>query len=295
MKDEHFFTRALKLNPANAAEYYLGRADFYCIEHEYDKAYQDFSKAEELGADVKKQYRYNTCINFINAEEHINQLSNDIKQNPNEYELYCQRATHYLLVGQYNKAIADATSAINIKPCSDTFEFMHDLTEKIKESNVFDAVKFSDKNNLIDAYKLRIKYAENNIILYEHPQYWQMRAEKDLDSIIEIAKDKTLALYLKVNFYEKINNIGNAIMYCKRVVEQSKKRRDNFGKVLTYLYEVKLATLYSNERKLKEAMQIALNHPDKPNTPDIKKGLEYINDFAFIHVNVLKNKRFINT
>ena len=295
MKDEHYYTRALKLNPANAVEYYLGRAEFYCIEHEYDKAYQDYSKAEELGADVEKEYRYSMCADYINAHELIEQLTKEIENKPNDYELYCRRANIYLLTRQYNRAIADAENATKIKPCAETFDFMHSLTEKIKESNVFDAVRLSDKKNLIDAYKLRIKYAENNVILFEHAEYWQYRAEKDLDSIIELAKDKTLALYLKVNFYERINNIGSAIMYCKRVVEQSKSRKDSLGKVLTYLYEVKLATLYSNERKLKEAMQIALNHPDKPNIPEIKKGLEYINNFAFIHVNVLKNKRFINS
>ncbi len=295
MKDEHHYTRALKLNPANAAEYYIGRAEFYCIEHEYEKAYQDYCKAEELGADIGKEYRYSTCVDYINADEHIEQLTKEIENKPNDYKLYFRRATHYLLKRQYDKAIADAECAIKVNPCLETFDFMHGLSEKIKESNVFDAVKLSDKKNIIDAYKLRIQYAENNVILFEHAEYWQYRAEKDLDSIIELAKDKTLALYLKVNFYERINNIGNAIMYCKRVVEQSKGRKDSLGKVLTYLYEVKLATLYSNERKLKEAMQIALNHPDKPNIPEIKKGLEYINNFAFIHVNVLKNKRFINS
>ena len=294
MQDEHFYTRALKLNPEKAVEYYLGRANYYCLEHEYEKAYQDFCKAEILGAEVKKEYRYNTCIDFIKSDERIEELSKEIQNKPKEYKLYCQRATIYLLKRQYDKAILDANCAIKINACAETFDFLHDLAEKIKESNVFDAVKLSKGIELINAYKLRIKYAENNIILYEHPVFWQHLAEKDMDRVIELAKDKTLALYLKVNFYEKINNMGNAIMYCKKVVEQSKTRTDNFGKVLTYLYEVKLATLYSNERNLKEAMQIALNHPDKPNTPDIKKGLEYINNFAFIHVNVLKNKRFIN-
>ena len=294
MKDEHFYTRALELDPKNSAEYYLGRADFYCKEHNYDKAYKDYYNAWKLGADIENSYRFISCKEYIDANEHIAETTEEIKKNPEDYTLYCKRGKFYFLKGQYSEAFQDATMAIQLKPCEYTFDYLDDMTKKIREHNVFDAVNKAEKSEEVNILKLRIKLAEENIILRNNAEYWSWRAEKDLDRIIELTKDKTLALYLKVNFYEKVNNTGNAIMYCKRVVEQSKKRKDNLGKVLTYLYEVKLATLYTVKNDLKSAMKVALNHPDKPNVPDIKKGLKYINDFAFIYVNVLKDQRLLN-
>ena len=61
MYDEHFYTRALKLNPEKAKEYYNGRAEFYCKEYAYDKAYKDFKKAEKLGVDISSNSNYLTC------------------------------------------------------------------------------------------------------------------------------------------------------------------------------------------------------------------------------------------
>ena len=91
---------------------------------------------------------------------------------------------------------------------------------------------------------------------------------------LELAKDKTLALYLKVNFYEDLKDIrrykmdktyiNNAIHTCKKVIEQSKNRVDRLGKTLTYLYEMKLVSLYSNEEDFEQAIKIAILHPDKP-------------------------------
>ena len=187
---------------------------------------------------------------------------------------------------------------LQIYPCLYTYEFLDDLTKKIREFNVFDIVRNTPKIDLINALKLRIQLAKENIILYKNPDYWTKRAENDLNKIIELSKDKTLALYLRVNFYEELKDIRrfnndkryirNAISTCKRVVEQSKSRTDRLGKTLTYLYEVKLCSLYSNEDEMEKSMQIALCHPDRPVYADLKKGLKYINNFAFMHVDVLR-------
>lgn len=300
MRDEHFYTRAIKLNPEKAGKYYLGRAEFYCIEHDYDKAYKDYIKAEKLGANIKESHRYNICEDFINADKHIAELADRIFTNPDDYENYCQRAKYYLLQRKYSKCISDVEKAIQINPCPFTYEFMDDMSYKIREFNVFDSVKNAKKKDLINAYKLRIKLAQENIILYKNADYWQYRALKDLDNIIELAKDKTLALYFKVNFYEGLKDIrrfktdkmyiDNAIHTCKKVIEQSKSRTDKLGRTLTYLYEMKLVSLYSNEEDFEQAIKIAILHPDKPTSEDLKKGLKYINDFAFIHVDVLRKR-----
>ena len=300
MRDEHFYTRALQFTP-DKTEYYLGRAEWYCIEHEYDKAYKDFTKAVKLGADVKESYKYKTCMDYIEADRHISDLSKEIEKNPDNYEFYCKRAKYYLLKREYKNAISDVEQAVQLNPCPYTFEFKDDLLIKIREFNVFDVVNNAKKKDLIKAYRLRLKLAQDNLRLCQNEEYWRKRAELDFDKIIELSKDKTLALYLKVNFFEALSDIrqfkndntyiNNAIMYCKRVIEQSKNRTDTMGKTLTYLYEIKLVSLYSNEDKFEQAMQTALNYPEKPLYQDIKKGLKYINDFAFMHFNVLSNDK----
>ncbi len=301
MRDEHFYTRALKLNPEKAADYYLGRADFYCIEHDYKKASLDYQKAQKLGADMNESYRYQTCLDYINADKNISELTDKIGKDTENYKLYCDRAKYYLLKREYSKCISDVEEAIQINPCPYIYKFADDIFRKIREFNVFDTVNNSKKKDLIDAYKLRIELAKENIILYKNAEYWHYRATKDLDNIVNLAKDKTLALYLKVNFYEGLKDIrrykkdrtfiDKAIQTCKEVIEQSKKRVDKLGKTLTYLYEMKLVSLYSNEEDFEPAIKIAILHPDRPTSKDLKQGLKYINSFAFILIDVLRSGR----
>ena len=75
MYDEHFYTRALKLNPEKAKEYYKGRAEFYCKEYAYDKAYKDFKKAEKLGVDISSNSNYLTCCDFVHVDYKIKEIT----------------------------------------------------------------------------------------------------------------------------------------------------------------------------------------------------------------------------
>ena len=299
MRDEHFYTRAIKLNPEKAVEYYIGRAEFYCLEHEYNKAYKDFTSAIKLGTDVTNNQKYKICQDFIKADKEIEILTEKIKNSPDNFELYNERAKFYLLQGKYANCISDINKSIEINPCSYTYEFMDDMLKKIREQKVFNIVRNAKKKDLINAYKLRIKLAQENIALNNYVDYWRKRAELDLDSIVELSKDKALALYLKVNFYEKLKDIRQyktdnryayiAISSCKKVIEESKKRTDRLGKTLTYLYEIKLISLYSWEEDFSKAIKIAVAHPDKPTSNELKKGLKYINEFAFMRVDVLRD------
>ena len=77
-----------------------------------------------------------------------------------------------------------------------------------------------------------------------------------MDRIVELSKDKALAMFFKFSIHEefvsfdsyKANNyeIQQLISLCKKVVEKSKERTDNLGKALTYIYELKLISLYSH-------------------------------------------------
>ena len=300
MKDEHYYTRALELSPKKAKEYYLGRADWYCIEHEYDKAYQDFINAQKLGADIEQEYWYKTCKDYIEADKNIARLTSILEKNKNNDRKLCQRAEYYLLKREYKNAISDLEQAIKINPCPYNYELMSEFLDKIKEYNVFDCVKNAKKKDLIDCLKLRLKLAQEKIALYKNVEYWRKRAELDLNKISELSKDKTLALYLRVNFFEELKDIRlfkndntyikNAIHACKKVVEMSKSRTDTLGKTLTYLYEVKLVSLYSNEDEFEQAMKFALEYPEKPTSRDLKKGLEYINNFAFMYYKLQRRK-----
>jgi hypothetical protein len=285
MRDEHFYTRCLKLNPEKAVEYYIGRADFYCVELAYEKAYQDFCKALELGADLSKNSKYKICMKYKEAEKRIFELTEEIKKKPENAHLYYERSHYYLLKNKIKDAFDDMYKITELSPYPDSYSLLNDLCDKIQEYNINNMVKKAKGKDLINAYKERIKYAEIRIKLYRNREYWQWRAEHDLDEILKLAKDKVLALYLRVNFYENINNKGNAIFYCKKVVEEARKQKN---KTLLYLYATKLIALYANEEEYKKAMEIAVYYPDKPASEDLRKGLKYINDFADMDVDVIR-------
>ena len=290
MRDEHFYTRALSLTskPELMAEYYIGRAEWYYKEHQYDKAYQDFCSAKELGSDIENHWGFPICKDYINADDNIKELTERIKHTPDDYDLYCKRANFYLLKREYDKAVCDAVKAISLKPCPDTYKCLDKLTAKIRECNVHDAVYHSKKKDLIDAYKLRIELAIEKVKQGDNEDYWIKRAELDIDKIIEMSKDKTLALFLKVDFHGRIYNFDGAIRNCKRVIEQSENRTDKLGRALTYIYAQQLVFLYAHKEKFKEGMDVVLKYSDKPYYEDIKKGLKYIRSFSNIFVDILR-------
>ena len=237
MRDEHFYTRCLKLNPEKALEYYLGRADFYCLEQNYEKAYNDFLEALNLGTDLSNNKQYIVCKDFIDAENNITHLSKEIETNPQNYNIYIERSRFYLLKNKYKEAFNDILKAAEINPTMETYSLIPDICKKIRESSIHYAVKNATPQDLINACKQRIEYAAEMINLHHKPDYWQWRAEHDLDEILSLVKDKTLGLYLRVNFYEKIGNKGSAISYAKKVLEKSKEQNNS---ILTYLYAIKL-------------------------------------------------------
>ena len=285
MRDEHFYTRGIKLNPENTVEYLLGRAEFYCKEQNYDKAYKDICEAIKSGADVSNNRTYKICTDYIEAEKNIKLLTDKIEKNPNQIDNYYSRSYYYLLQNKFNDAFRDINKLIELAPCPKSYNIVNKVCDKIKEYNINLAVKNAGKNELITAYKQRIDYAKEMILTRNNHEYWQYRAEHDLDEILNLVKDKALGLYLRVNFYESINNIGNAILYAKKVLETAKTQQN---KTLTYLYATKLIALYSNEENFDKAMQIAVFYPDKPTSEELKKGLKYINEFADMRVDVLR-------
>lgn len=288
MRDEHFYTRSMKLDPKNAVDYYLGRADFYCLEQNYDKAYRDLCEAVKLGADVSENFSYKICKDYIDADENIIKLTKKIEENPKNTYAYYKRSHYYLLQNKSDKAFSDIIKMYETDKCVEFSYLINELCDKIKERNVNNTVKNANKKQLTAAYKQRIEYAEEQILISHNREYWQYRAEHDLEEIYNLSKDKALALYLRVNFYERIKNIGNAIFYCKKVLDASKIQKD---KTLTYLYATKLIALYANEEKYDKAMQIAVFYPEKPVSEDLKKGLKYINNFASMDVDVLRKNR----
>lgn len=290
MYDEHFYTRALKLNPEKAKEYYNGRAEFYCKEYAYDKAYKDFKKAEKLGVDISSNSNYLTCCDFVNIDYKIKEITEDINNHPNSIALYHRRARYYLLKRQYTKCLADLEHAISIDPCPYNYEYMDNMVQTIRESYIFDTVNKAKKKDLIKAYKVRINFAKGKILSQDKNEYWSYRAEKDLDRIVELSKDKALAMFFKFCIHEEFVSLYSyqpnylaqqkLIYLCQKVIEKSRERTDRLGKALTYIYELKLISLYSNNDNFEQAIEIALLHKEQPPLQDLKKALNYIKNFA---------------
>ena len=285
MRDEHFYTRAIELNPENAKDYYIERARLHFFEKDYDKALFDFEQGIKLGAILTDDYEYKTCQKYFSSDDSIKNTTKKIESAPKKWLYYYERAYYYRLKKQYDKAISDMVKTIELSPTPALYTTLNDICEEFKIYNINKAVEISDKEDLIDAYENRIKFAEDEIKLRKNYEYWTYVVNKDLDKIYELLSDKALAFYIRVNFYERIKDFGNAAWYCKKVINKAKEQGNN---VAEYLYTVKLSTLYMDDKKYEKAKEIVAQNMKKPSYEKIKKELIYINTYANLQVDVLR-------
>ena len=285
MRDEHFYTRAIELNPENAKDYYIERGRLHFFEKDYDKALSDFEQGIRLGAILTDDYEYQTCQKYSSADESIIKTTKKIESNPEKWLSYYERAYYYRLKKQYDKAISDMVKAIELSPTQALYTTLNNICDEFKTYNINEVVRTAEKDDLLDAYENRIEFAEDKIKLHENYDYWTYIANKDLDKIYELLSDKALAFYIRVNFYERIKDFGNAAWYCKKAINKAKEQGNN---VAEYLYTVKLSTLYMDDKKYEKAKEIVAQNMKKPSYEKIKKELIYINTYANLQVDVLR-------
>lgn len=111
------FTKALKINPRDAAAY-NARGATYHFKKQYDDAIADFNAA--LAIDAKHSHAHNNRAEAYKEKGQydlaIADYSRALQINPMNAKAYKNRAETYVRKGQYNSAIADYTKLLEIDP-----------------------------------------------------------------------------------------------------------------------------------------------------------------------------------
>lgn len=131
------------------------------------------------------------------TDEKIEELTNEINNNPTNYNLYSQRGFHYSSIGEYKKAIEDFNLAIKLNK-DDDYSFYERGKAKLKLNDLVNA--FIDFNNAIniniknkDNYNLRIAYLARAEAFEETKQY--EKSVIDYTNITNIAPDDADAFF----------------------------------------------------------------------------------------------------
>lgn len=291
MKDDYFYTRAIRLNPQNAGRYYIERAKFYIIEKEYEKALKDYKNAVDLGEnfDFEISLLYD-LKEYVSADSNIKDLTQKIKLNPDKAFYYIARAKNYKLKKLYNKAFADISKAILLSPETEYYKKMDELCDEIKINNVKQAIKTAIQNGnkeiIFEAYKYQLELCKSKILQNIDYEYWKyIVLRKTFNEIYDLFEDKALVYYIFSDFYIKIKDIGNAIMYCKKAARKAKEQKNI---VAEYLYNIQLISLYVNNNYYEKAMNVYETNVKKPSLKKIKQEMVYINNTIPFYVDVFE-------
>lgn len=111
----NYFSKALELNPL-LTEAYEKRGMLYYFQEKYDLMIKDFKRFMELDDPKAKDFRM-LGIGYLRTgfyAEAISCFTSAIELAPDFADAYCSRSEVYRLVGKYDQAIHDSTTAIRI-------------------------------------------------------------------------------------------------------------------------------------------------------------------------------------
>ena len=113
------FNTAHRINP-NYVDLYLSRARTYMKKNDYERAITDYSKALEINPNIMEAILYRSfCfgkLSEICPEIVIDKIENLIEKQPNNYRLYCDRASFAEKNSNIKEAIKDYSLAIRLGP-----------------------------------------------------------------------------------------------------------------------------------------------------------------------------------
>lgn len=246
-------TAEIEQNPDNS-ENYLNRADWYYQLKDFEKALFDYEKAIELGEDLEEDVCYLECLDFKKADAKISELSEKIEKNPQDIDNYTTRAYYYSLKRQYDKAVADISEAINIKPSTVLYQARTILCEDLTEYDLSKAIEVAEDEKKYTSLWFRGNHYKEKYLANKEETYFLEKAEEDYKNAIAYTKNKDSAYFELSRFYQDIENYEEAIEACKIAVETA----DNNDNVLFLAkYTEHLASLYYETENYKEAADCA--------------------------------------
>lgn len=254
MTEMEILTEEIKQNPQNS-EVYLNRADLYYQLKDFAKALIDYEKAIELGEDLEEDVCYLECLDFKNSDAKIAEITAKIEKDPKKIDNYTARAYFYSLKRQYNEAIADISTAINIAPSAILYHARTTLCEDLIEYDLSKAIEVAEtEEKKCVGLWFRGNHYKGKYLANKEESLFFEQAEKDYKNAISYAKDKDCAYFELSTFYEDVEELPLAIEACGQAV----KIADEENNVLFLAkYTEQLASLHYATENYEEAAKYA--------------------------------------
>ena len=266
------YSEAIRINPSEATNYGM-RAMMYTQLEDYDRAIADYDKAIELEAKREVKFLDLTGLYTANRESLVKKrdmqrtlaLKNEIDkytaliaENPSVVN-YNKRGIVYYKLGEYEKALADFSSAIELSS-----------TNKILFSNRGDCYRnLKDYPRAIEDYTRSINIDPN----YQQVYFWRawtynelkdyQSAVKDLEKLLELNPNYSSAAYNNLAFsYAGLGEYDRALSNCERALEidpdnksAEKNRKQLIEKINDVSFLIELAKTHGMAEKYTLAEQ----------------------------------------
>jgi tetratricopeptide (TPR) repeat protein len=237
--------------------------------------------SKEAGAD-ENTYKTDSLLKIINSPE-LAALNKKILDNPEEANLYNERAKIYLQFKQFDEAINDSKRSLRMDSSNAGFY--------LTEADIFFAS--NETRNAKDVLeKVVKKFPENTEgllklgeLYYFVKQYENAFAK--INQALKVNQNLAKAYYLKGSIYREIGDTGKAISSLETTIEQDNK---NYGAFLDLgiIYAAKKNPLafqyYDNALSINPSSNDVLYAKAK-----LFQDLEKINDAVLIYNKILKN------
>jgi tetratricopeptide (TPR) repeat protein len=147
------FNRAIKLKP-DLAEAYANRGMAFAEAEYFKRAIVDFDRAIQLRRE-----------HALGGKKRRDELLNTIQLKPEDADLYYNRARAYHALGQFDRALADYTQALNIKSNHVTVYYMR-------------GTAYRDKGD-----RLKAIFDFNKVLDLTNEPLWRRKAQEQLEAL----------------------------------------------------------------------------------------------------------------
>ena len=266
MKDYRFYNRAIELDEKNAGKYYAGRAVLYFYDMDYELAWNDFQKASELGEFVIDKNEYKMLAGYKKIEESgQTDLSQLEPLNTGEFYNY---VNYFLIKKDYEQLfslIANFVKTHKKYRIEDFSDVLKTISFYMQKNYIINKVK--ENPNSEKAYVDRIRFYQETL---ENPdidneEFYKQRIIRDFEKLEELSKTTEYVYLVISQYYENIDNLGNAVKYCQKALETAKKNKNN---VLIFIISTVLKGLYSKDGNLEKAKEIAMTLVETTSSPE---------------------------
>ena len=275
MKDYSFYNRALKLDEKNAGKYYAQRAVLYFYDMEYDLAWEDFKKAEELGVNVKENIYYE--ILQFSKTDFDTEIGPEFSENIG-YHALSKYIGAFLVQKRFSDACVFMGKLLGKQPHFSLFQAkMQNLVFEMKRQRFKKFIEKTPRYESVYFWRIQLFIDNCDIFSKEKKKFFRQRINQDFDTLERISRNPEYICLFRSRYYENMNEIRYAIKFCQRALDIAKSK-NNEG--LTYIISCVLKNLYIKNYAYDKALEIAMTLVDTKPVPQILS--REVNRFHYI-------------